>query len=165
MNIERDITDEIEKKQLTWFGHTKRMSQERWPRKILEWVPPERRKRGRPRRSWREDVNDAMKARNLEENTCYDRKNWKLGTERRRQPQIIRIYIYIDHSNETEPFGNTYKPDPSIIYSFKLIMQEFLFGYNLIVAYFHYIHGEFISIRKILKTKYSEIYFSKIVLS
>lgn len=86
MNIERDITDEIEKKQLTWFGHTKRMSQERWPRKILEWVPPERRKRGRPRRSWREDVNDAMKARNLEENTCYDRKNWKLGTERRRQP-------------------------------------------------------------------------------
>lgn len=86
MGMERKITDEVERKQLTWFGHTKRMQEERWPRKVLEWMPPERRKRGRPRRSWRDDVEEAMAERGLTEEECLDRKNWKLGTERRRQP-------------------------------------------------------------------------------
>lgn len=47
MNIDRTIIDEIERRQLTWFGHVKRMEDDRWPRKILEWIPPVRRKRGR----------------------------------------------------------------------------------------------------------------------
>lgn len=45
MDLDRDIIDEVEKKQLKWFGHTKRMKEERWPRRILEWIPPERKKR------------------------------------------------------------------------------------------------------------------------
>jgi hypothetical protein len=32
---------------------------------ILEWVPEERRKRGRPRKTWMEGVHAAMTARNL----------------------------------------------------------------------------------------------------
>lgn len=85
MDKKHNITDEIERRQLVWFGHTKRMDENRWPRKVLEWIPPERRKRGRPRRSWRDGIEEAMKFRNLAENTCHDRKNWKLGTEKRRQ--------------------------------------------------------------------------------
>ena len=92
--VVKSIIDDIDKKQLTWFGHVKRMEERRWPRKILEWDPPERRKRGRPRRSQRENVQEAMDARELDENTCYDRKKWKLGAEKRRQLQQIR-YIYI----------------------------------------------------------------------
>ena len=84
--VVKSIIDDIDKKQLTWFGHVKRMEERRWPRKILDWGPPERRKRGRPRRSWRENVQEAMDARELDENTCYDRKKWKLGAEKRRQP-------------------------------------------------------------------------------
>lgn len=86
IGIEKDIIDEVEKKQLIWFGHTKRMGQHRWPRKILEWTPPEKRKRGRPRRSWRNDVDDAMRSRNLNEEMSHERKTWKLGTERQRRP-------------------------------------------------------------------------------
>lgn len=85
MDKEQTVADEIERRQLVWFGHAKRM-ENRWPKRVLEWIPPERRKRGRPRRSWRDDIKEAMDARNLEEETCYDRRNWKLGTERRRQP-------------------------------------------------------------------------------
>ncbi|XP_044766695.1 uncharacterized protein LOC123322749 [Coccinella septempunctata] len=85
MDMGRSMAEEIERRQLVWFGHVKRMLDDRWPRKILEWVPPERRKRGRPRRSWRDDVEEAMSARDLEEDTCHDRKRWKLGTEKRRQ--------------------------------------------------------------------------------
>ena len=85
MNIDRTIIDEIERRQLTWFGHVKRLEDDRWPRKILEWIPPVRRKRGRPWKSWRDDVAEAMVARNLEELKCYDRLQWKLGLGKRRQ--------------------------------------------------------------------------------
>jgi hypothetical protein len=47
-----DIIDIIEKKRLQWHGHVKRMPEERLPKLILEWVPEERRKRGRP--GWKE---------------------------------------------------------------------------------------------------------------
>nr|CAI5864969.1 unnamed protein product [Callosobruchus analis] len=85
MHMERHIHEDIEKRQLTWFGHVKRMNADRWPRKVLEWTPLERRKRGRPRRSWRDDINQAMTARTLAEDEVFDRKRWKLGTERRQQ--------------------------------------------------------------------------------
>jgi hypothetical protein len=56
-----DIIDIIEKKRLQWYGHIKRMPEERIPKLILEWVPEERRKRGRSRKTW------IMTARNLEQ--------------------------------------------------------------------------------------------------
>ena len=46
-----DIIDIIEKKRLQWYGHVKRMPEERIPKLIMEWVPLERRKRGRPRKT------------------------------------------------------------------------------------------------------------------
>jgi hypothetical protein len=59
-----DIIDIIEKKILQWYGHVKRMPEERIPKLILEWVPDERRKRGRPRKTWMKGVHAAMTARN-----------------------------------------------------------------------------------------------------
>jgi hypothetical protein len=47
-----DIMVIIEKKRLQWYGHVTRMPEERIPKLILEWVPGERRKRGRPRKTW-----------------------------------------------------------------------------------------------------------------
>jgi hypothetical protein len=46
-----DIIDIIEKKRLQWYGHVKRMPEEKIPKLILEWVPAERRKRGCPRKN------------------------------------------------------------------------------------------------------------------
>jgi hypothetical protein len=43
-----DIIDIIEKKNIQWYGHVKRVPEGRIPKLILEWVPAERRKRGRP---------------------------------------------------------------------------------------------------------------------
>jgi hypothetical protein len=39
------------------------MPEERIPKLILEWVPVERRKRGRPRKTWMEGIQAAMTAR------------------------------------------------------------------------------------------------------
>ena len=61
------------------------MDEERIQKKALEWIPPERRKRGRPRRPWMDEVNEAMSSRNLEIVGVWDRETWKLGTEKLRQ--------------------------------------------------------------------------------
>jgi hypothetical protein len=60
-----DIIDIIEKNRLQWYGHVKRNSEERISKLIMEWIPEERRKTGRPRKTWMEGVQAAMTARNL----------------------------------------------------------------------------------------------------
>jgi hypothetical protein len=45
-----DIVDIIERQRLQWYGHVKRMQEERLPKLITVWIPGERRKRGRPRK-------------------------------------------------------------------------------------------------------------------
>jgi hypothetical protein len=51
-----NIIDIIERKRLQWYGHVKRMQDYRLPKLIMEWKPGERRKRGRPRKTWMEGV-------------------------------------------------------------------------------------------------------------
>jgi hypothetical protein len=80
-----DIIHIIEKKRLQWYGHVKRMPEERMPKLILEWVSEERRKRGRPRKTWMEGVHAAMAARNLEQDQRRNREEWRLVSGRRRQ--------------------------------------------------------------------------------
>jgi hypothetical protein len=80
-----DIIDIIQKKRLQYYGHVKRMPEERIPTLILEWVPEERRKRGRPRKIWMEGVHAAMTARNLEQRQWRNREEWRLVSGRRRQ--------------------------------------------------------------------------------
>jgi hypothetical protein len=47
-----DIIDIIESKRLQWYGNVKRMQEERLPKLIIKWIPGERRKRGRPKKTW-----------------------------------------------------------------------------------------------------------------
>jgi hypothetical protein len=49
-----NIIDIIERKRLQWYGHLKRIQDERLPKLIMEWIQGERRKRGRPRKTWME---------------------------------------------------------------------------------------------------------------
>jgi hypothetical protein len=52
---------------------------------IMEWIPEERRKRGRPRKTWMEEGQAAMTARNLEQDHCRNREEWRFVSGRRRQ--------------------------------------------------------------------------------
>ena len=65
MGMERDIVNEVQRKQLVWYGNTCRMDEERIPNRVLQWTSPEKRRKVRPRRCWMEDVNEAMRSRNL----------------------------------------------------------------------------------------------------
>jgi uroporphyrinogen-III decarboxylase len=73
-----DIIDIIEKKRLQWYSHVKRMPEERIPKLIMELIPEERRKGGRPRKRWMEGVQAAMTTRNLEPNQWRNREEWRL---------------------------------------------------------------------------------------
>ena len=51
----------------------------------MDWIPQERRKRERPRKTWMEGVQAAMTTRNLEADQCRNREEWRLVSGRRRQ--------------------------------------------------------------------------------
>jgi len=70
-----DIIDIIQKKRLQWYGHVKRMSEERIPKLIMDWIPREGRERGRPRKTWMEGVQGAMTTRNLEPDQWRNRED------------------------------------------------------------------------------------------
>ena len=80
-----DIRDIIERKRLQWYGYVKRMKDGRLPELIMEWIPGERRKRELPRKTWMEGVRATMKTRYLEADQWINRKEWCLGSGRRRQ--------------------------------------------------------------------------------
>jgi hypothetical protein len=80
----RGTADSIEKKRLQWCGHVKRMPEERIPELIMEWIPLERRKRGRTRKTW-VGVQSAVTTRNLEPDQWRNREEWRLVSGRRRQ--------------------------------------------------------------------------------
>ncbi|KAI5652175.1 hypothetical protein NE865_00513 [Phthorimaea operculella] len=57
-----------------WAGHVCRMHTERWAKIATDFIPEERRRRGRPRKRWRDDLVDYDP--NWSE-TAADRKAWK----------------------------------------------------------------------------------------
>jgi hypothetical protein len=77
--------DIIERKRLQWNGQVKGMPEDRIPKLVMEWIPRERRERGRPRKTWREGVQAATTTRNLEPDQWEKREDWRLVSERRRQ--------------------------------------------------------------------------------
>ena len=72
MNYQESIIDYIQRKQLSWYGHVKRMDDSRIPRRLLDWVPEGRRRRGRPG-TWTSGIAEAMRQRHLEEGEWEDR--------------------------------------------------------------------------------------------
>ena len=77
----RPIRQDIEQKHLLWYGHLKRMERSRLPRKCLEARMEGSRARGRPRRSWIEDIEAAGRERNKTlaemDRLATNRKSWR----------------------------------------------------------------------------------------
>jgi len=63
MNIleEETITDRIQKRRLTWFGHMERMEDNLLPHKMLHCYIEGVRSRGRQRKTWIDNVKEDLK--------------------------------------------------------------------------------------------------------
>ena len=57
----------IQRTQLKWYGHNLTMEVSRFPNKIYQWTPHSRKKRGRPKQWWKNQLTDFMRRRNMEE--------------------------------------------------------------------------------------------------
>ena len=51
-------------------------------KQLIEWIPPQWRRRGRPKLTCEEGVQRAMKNRNLQKEDWRDRLRWKLGCDK-----------------------------------------------------------------------------------
>ena len=77
MNINNSVLNYVRYKHLNWYGHVKRMEQERLPRRILEWCPPGRRRNRRPRITWMQDVTTGMREQGIGDLEWVDIEEWR----------------------------------------------------------------------------------------
>ena len=73
MNVTRSLLDNINTKQLKWYGHVQRMEEGRLTKQAMKWNPPGRRKRGRPKLTWAEGIRGLMGEKGLVEEGWNDR--------------------------------------------------------------------------------------------
>lgn len=88
MGVEGSLTTDIERKQLIWYEHVQscsNMDEARLSKRVMQWIPRKRRKRGRPKRTWKEGINKVMSAKELRESQWNNRDEWKLGIGQRRR--------------------------------------------------------------------------------
>ena len=62
---------------MNWYGNVQRMDEEWLPRKILEWCPPRRRRRRRPRICWMQEVTKEIRERRVGSLEWFDREGWR----------------------------------------------------------------------------------------
>ena len=81
------ILYDITRKQFVWYGHVDRMDPTRLPKIMIHWKPEGRKKRGRPRRTWKDGiyVYTAMNERDLRMGEWNNRRQWNMKIGRRRQ--------------------------------------------------------------------------------
>jgi hypothetical protein len=65
MDAQDKILDDITRKQLIWYGHVERMDPMRIQKIMIHWKPDRRKKRGCPRRTWKDEIYTAMNERDL----------------------------------------------------------------------------------------------------
>ena len=73
-----DIMEKIDVMKWSWAGHKGRMKNDRWAKKCTKWIPGRKRKRGRPTRRWRDDIEKVAAV------------NWISKTENRRTWMLER---------------------------------------------------------------------------
>jgi hypothetical protein len=78
---ETEISIQIKRLKLTWIGHTLRKGNEVIEREVLDWNPQGKRRRGRPKQTWRRSVhNEALeKGKRWSEvkRMARDRTRWR----------------------------------------------------------------------------------------
>lgn len=57
-----DVMKKIGEKRLRWFGHVKRMGNNRLPKTLVDWQLEERNRRGKPKKHWSDDLKTGPRA-------------------------------------------------------------------------------------------------------
>jgi len=60
VNVTRSLLDDIKTKEVQRYGHVQRMEEGRLPKEVTKWSQPGRRKLGRPKLTWAEEIRGLM---------------------------------------------------------------------------------------------------------
>ena len=74
LGIQKTVIDCVEKSNLRWFGHVVRREDSNPIQEAYFLEVPGKRRKGRPRKTWIEDVKEEMRRRGLTEADAHDRK-------------------------------------------------------------------------------------------
>jgi hypothetical protein len=85
MDAPDTILDEITRKQVIWYGRVEIMDPTRLSKITIIWKHEGRKKRGRPRRTWKDGIYTAMNERDLRMGDWNNGRQWNMEVGRRRQ--------------------------------------------------------------------------------
>ena len=78
-----DLLLTVQKRRMAWFGHVYRRQDENDPlSRIKHVVAPGRRPRGRPKKTWKDCVNQDIAAAGVQETEAEDRAVWRAAINR-----------------------------------------------------------------------------------
>jgi len=72
-----NIISVLQQNRLRWYGHVLRKEDNDWVKKFMEYEVEGARPRGRPKKTWRENVKKDCQARGLNREDVVDRIRWK----------------------------------------------------------------------------------------
>ena len=72
-----ELSKKMQEVRLRWYGHVMRSENYYVGRKVMEMDVPWRRRRGRPKKRWKDCVVEDMKVNNLLEHYVQDRTRWR----------------------------------------------------------------------------------------
>ena len=76
------ISDVLRKRRLGWYGHVKRRGEGEALATIRDWTVEGRRPRGRPRKTWLDNVREDMRLLGITEEMALDREMWRSAIAR-----------------------------------------------------------------------------------
>jgi hypothetical protein len=72
-----DIVKCIKTSRIRWYGHVERMQNQRMPKQTAVATIEGTRKRGRPRKRWKDEVEEDLKYNGNKKRACSSRWKWK----------------------------------------------------------------------------------------
>ena len=72
-----EVTKKVQERRMHWFGHIKRREEEYLGRRILDMEVEGRRRRGRPKKRWKDRIGEDLRERGLSGEEVGDRALWR----------------------------------------------------------------------------------------
>ena len=76
------ISNSLRESRLRWFGHVERADAEKWISKCRNVIVPGTTGKGRPRKRWDHNIQEDLRALNLNKALVHDRAAWKLAIKK-----------------------------------------------------------------------------------
>ena len=78
-----EVTKKMQERRLQWYGHVMRREEESVLRRVMNMEVPGKRKRGRPRKRWKDNIKEDMLEKNVQVDDTQDRSRWRRLTRSR----------------------------------------------------------------------------------